>query len=331
MRCISRAWQGFVLCFLLTQTAIASETDELAEVLREAEKSWLVLKEFYNHVEATVVEEDVRIVGKHERSKVTYHFLAAYPFALHKRVDENGAEEVRGFNSKYFFQLRRPNNTSPFVLLHLGSPDPYSKALAWGRFGGEATLWLRDHEALFIDEWKSVPHFKWLSCSRTSDSRVVLTAQYRPPGIPRPPQPRPYDMELIVSPSLSWCIVHGKKKIYIPQKDGTLSEPFGHYYDIEYGERIGSVPIPKRMVAYWWSEDPQKPGLRTTTTFLSLVHRKADERDFTLSAFGLPEPPGVTWERPTPWWLYGILVGFALILVSGILYKVIRRLRTQAT
>lgn len=44
-----------------------------------------------------------------------------------------------------------------------------------------------------------------------------------------------------------------------------------------------------------------------------------NESDFTLTAFGLPEPPGITWERPTPWWIYfgliggGCLVGFVLI------------------
>ena len=27
----------------------------------------------------------------------------------------------------------------------------------------------------------------------------------------------------------------------------------------------------------------------------------APEREFTLSAFGLPEPPGIEWEKPFPW------------------------------
>jgi hypothetical protein len=82
----------------------------------------------------------------------------------------------------------------------------------------------------------------------------------------------------------------------------------------------------------WEFREEGKTIVRIRADFnLRLPEPPPPERDFTLSAFGLPEPPGVTWERSTPGWLYGILVGFALILVSGILYKVIRRLRTQAT
>ena len=47
--------------------------------------------------------------------------------------------------------------------------------------------------------------------------------------------------------------------------------------------------------------------------------RLPSELDFTLSAFGLPEPYGVTWDRPTPWWLYigGGTLAVLVIVILG--------------
>jgi hypothetical protein len=44
---------------------------------------------------------------------------------------------------------------------------------------------------------------------------------------------------------------------------------------------------------------------------------KLIDADFRLSAFGLPEPPGIEWERRTPWWLWLIGSAFALLLVAA--------------
>ena len=53
------------------------------------------------------------------------------------------------------------------------------------------------------------------------------------------------------------------------------------------------------------------------------------ETDFTLSAFGLPEPFGVTWERPTPWWLYALISAGMLFVVAVIVSFRKRRLAAR--
>ena len=45
------------------------------------------------------------------------------------------------------------------------------------------------------------------------------------------------------------------------------------------------------------------------------------ETDFTLSAFGLPEPFGIEWEKPTPWWLYLICGGLGVIVLLAVGYR----------
>ncbi len=53
------------------------------------------------------------------------------------------------------------------------------------------------------------------------------------------------------------------------------------------------------------------------------------ETDFTLSAFGLPEPFGITWDRPTPWWLYALISAGVLFVVAVIVSFWKRRLAAR--
>jgi hypothetical protein len=51
--------------------------------------------------------------------------------------------------------------------------------------------------------------------------------------------------------------------------------------------------------------------------FSDLRFHDVPESDFTLSAFGLPEPVGVEWEQPRPrWYLWIMVVAFALLALA---------------
>ena len=50
-----------------------------------------------------------------------------------------------------------------------------------------------------------------------------------------------------------------------------------------------------------------------------------DEREFTLSAFGLPEPVGL--ERPVRWWLWAGVAGVLLILLGAVFFRLAHRRR----
>ena len=62
---------------------------------------------------------------------------------------------------------------------------------------------------------------------------------------------------------------------------------------------------------------PDGPMVSTET--ITYDPRLPSEFDFTLSAFGLPEPYGVTWDPPTPWWLYigGGTLAVLVIVILG--------------
>ncbi len=95
-----------------------------------------------------------------------------------------------------------------------------------------------------------------------------------------------------------------------------------HYRNVkhsyEYAVSEGII-IPKRIVFSQWSEGTSEGSNQIEKLYHMFYDEGVDELQFTLSAFGMEEPFGITWERPTPWWIYfgliggGCLVGFVLI------------------
>ena len=73
--------------------------------------------------------------------------------------------------------------------------------------------------------------------------------------------------------------------------------------------------------------DPKEDGISTHTYTLSSESYPAS--DFTLTAFGLPEPFGIEWERPTPWWLYALFSAGVLFVVAVIVSFWKRRLAAR--
>jgi hypothetical protein len=52
------------------------------------------------------------------------------------------------------------------------------------------------------------------------------------------------------------------------------------------------------------------------------------DEEFTLSAFGLPEPRGLEWKKPTRWYLW-LAVGGSVCLICGASLAWVKRWRTE--
>lgn len=120
---------------------------------------------------------------------------------------------------------------------------------------------------------------------------------------------------LLLDPARNWLPVQATAFIREKQVSGS------HTTDYEYGP--GPAFQPRRGVQkHEYTLTGEAEPMRYTRTWegeFQIPARLPDSREFTLSAFGLPEPVGVTWERPTPryvWFLTAAagcgLLGFAL-------------------
>lgn len=90
---------------------------------------------------------------------------------------------------------------------------------------------------------------------------------------------------------------------------------------------IHGVPVPVRFVRRELYTEPAG-GMEVTSDASYQIDPVVDlpDAEFTLSAFGLPEPVGVTWSKPTPnyfWWL--VAAGGCVLLALGFRYLARRR------
>jgi hypothetical protein len=129
----------------------------------------------------------------------------------------------------------------------------------------------------------------------------------------------------LLSPEQSWVIV--KYEVLLHYYNGKKTLLLVNH---SYGEMSGQIPLVRRTTGI--QRNLLESG-EVTSEWVSERHYRLDREnspdDYTLSAFGLPEPPESMLVEHTPWWLYTVSAGFALLILSGILYKVVGRWWTQ--
>jgi hypothetical protein len=60
----------------------------------------------------------------------------------------------------------------------------------------------------------------------------------------------------------------------------------------------------------------------------AFTREEPDEVEFTLSAFGLPEPPGVEWDKRTPRYVWFLIAAAVFAIVAGGLRYYAKRRRS---
>ncbi len=91
-----------------------------------------------------------------------------------------------------------------------------------------------------------------------------------------------------------------------------------HLATYEYGEGDAEFPMLKRMVLTDLGSEGNAEG--ETVTDLTLALRDVPAREFTLTAFGLPEPVGMPAvdRGGLPWYAWLSLAAVGVLVVGGI-------------
>jgi hypothetical protein len=127
---------------------------------------------------------------------------------------------------------------------------------------------------------------------------------------------------LILDTSNYWCLRKAKVEADNGDARGTIE------VSNEYVSDSG-FPIPKQVTHRLEYNNPDGTKIGSTgTTIHDLVKTSTlpDEAEFTLSAFGMPEPQGIVWDRKPRYHLWIIGTG-AVLLAMGLLIH--RRLRLK--
>ena len=220
---------------------------------------------------------------------------------------ENGSDDriesvnVIGSNSKYSFSVVKNVLNNKYYIKEYGIPmseDEIRKSV--GYYGYIYAL-----EELQLEKYFQKDGDVLDKIIKNNDEYVL---HYRVKDVRKYGGKRSY----VVSyrPSLMW------QKSYETYNDNGFNTNILY----SYINNNGTLLVSKIRYEY----DPlleSEKGTYSTLEFIFNYHDNCMMHDyeFTLSAFGLPEPFGITWERPRPWWVYfglagvGCLVGIVLI------------------
>jgi hypothetical protein len=119
------------------------------------------------------------------------------------------------------------------------------------------------------------------------------------------------------SPSAGWVCVGMQSQ---DGKNAAIQREERYIYGTTGGQ---TFPALERLEV--WRTAP-KSYREIDTEITDLDHHKPfPESDFTLSAFGLPEPYGVVWKKPIPWYLWFIGSGVSFLALGWYFRRRIQR------
>ena len=226
-------------------------------------------------------------------------------------------------NEKYACELRRDSGDSPWVLQNIQMAPKPSTLASGGRtllsLGARCTM-----EAL--PDAVALPGFQIVSLAPSTEQvpgmyllKCMLSRDDVAP-------PRRIVATVVLDADHFWCVKACAFEESIGDKVYLSGQAENRYV------KVDGIPQPRERRTEFtltvgrshnhhvWTDEYQ----------LSVPSRLPLESDFTLSAFGLPEPFGVTWERPTPWWLYALISAGVLFVVAVIVSFWKRRLAARS-
>ncbi len=306
-------------CWLFTSTCMAQATlSPRDRVLNEYPAALDRLEKYFTQLHAKGTAEEVQVDQDKSELKVVFHYQFDIDGTSRRRVrtrefdtkTNRSYEFVTSVSPRYSFRLLRKEKGDAFRVTALGS-------------GGDAEV-LDDMYYDFnqyplapycvfgtpIAKFMAEPSFVLGKVSEVvQGDHKYLKLEYRThPKKEYPAVPG----WLVVSPDQGWVLVEDVAFL-------GLHENIRRESHIEYGKTVDGIPLP-RVVSY------DHPYYHRRMVFDRFEHGPVPEREFTLSAFGLPEldkPESSDHKGNPALWFFLISVAF-LSVAAAFKYKSFR-------
>lgn len=327
---------GYVVCF---GTAMALDQDQLQAIWKK--KVPEEAKQLSDRLKSRITAKDSSITNRITLNDVPQNLHIRlvlkrkgyfYLFSTENSSADPGTHgDCHGINSKYAFVIRRSKNGKDWVLQKYieTTSDFEEKSLGdvMSFFGADGTR--TDGFRNFIDmtfskgitvrlipnnkeiePWKieELPGFRLHSISAEGPQQNILQvnfdfevadAQGKKNGVVN--CIFDFDLEAKCYPIKSHQVMRSGAEETIFDWSQNLKLKTEKEYELKTSSRLKTI---SNSVTKQFDELQEE-----TKLFLDDL----PERDFTLSAFGLPEPPGIVWEKPFPWYLVFAGIGTACL------------------
>lgn len=226
--------------------------------------------------------------------------------------------EVNVHNETYSFVLRRDSANAPWALVEFRWREqgtaPANAAEAGMGSNERVPLLLSvaglDVASLVKEPACSLKRFEYVDRDGEKLARVSFARV--------PPTEETFPIQagtLILDPNRSWVLrgyeIEGRSR----------NVHYSRKVELEVFDSSSGFPIPRRMVTvteYLLPDGTRDQGKLIDEFVWKNPDPLPDRQNFTLTAFGFPEPPGVEWKQPIPLWLWVAGAAFACLILGGV-------------
>ena len=207
-------------------------------------------------------------------------------------------------NERYGFELVRSTPEGRWALARMMSEQEFAELTSDPRKHIEEAI-----QCLWIPCWAGIrddvfhPNFTWKSVTVHATGQECLVRldfkHQHPQGVVK-------EGFLIFDPENFWLLRVGEVHILAGGESG---RPNSVRFEHLYTKTAEGVPLLRQ----------QRAG-QTVATYEFWEQPQPNEAEFRLSYYGFPEPEELRGHKPTPWWLYILLAGLALVMLSFAIY-----------
>jgi hypothetical protein len=235
--------------------------------------------------------------------------------------------ELTAFNPKYLFTLKRLSVTDAWTvknLVRVNSGQLSEKDLNDFATFEKDILDLIRIEGEFLVDMIGRSTFRMMRCRKLVEGGDELVEiEFESPRTPKEGERGPQYGRMVLDPHRYWCWKAYEVRTKSPSGTVGLSKMKVH----ELSQAQNGIPVARRLKGQ--SEYQSTDGTKSVREIdiecdLDVPARLPRDEEFSLSAFGLPEPLGVSWSR-TPWYLWAALAGILFLLVGAGFYWLKRR------
>ncbi|MEW4531420.1 hypothetical protein [Maioricimonas sp. JC845] len=294
----------FISASLTFSTCLGADDDLKQRFLSEAPEAWSQYRVRAEHIQGAVTFTQTNRGSSERALRSTERQITVFDrnaLVISERENRNSEylKTAVGVNSDYAFRVQFDSDARQWVLTDLDRDvqDVELSSLAEGPKELALGLVCRGMRVFgtWLPEMVSEPGFRVnqvLTFEQGSTQLVRVEFDYEPQQHRNNPV---RGGTILLDPSRYWLIREAKvRAFWMPGEEGTIT------VQVEYADdEVNSFPLLTRYVAH---VDAQLSGDRAKEAGINEVHHdwvwnfdlreleNASERDFTLAAFGLPEP-----------------------------------------
>jgi hypothetical protein len=317
---------GLLVLISIARQGVGEEWRDRLE--KEAPDKWSALEAYYAHFEASWNESVTKNYGDKKEQRTRKRLLINGD-NVRLEITKGMRTGVVAANKKYLFNVRRQDETMPYLLNYYGKQNEfnlinefrlYTQALCYcqnvplSRWGSDACLGTTSVDSVEVGGKRMV---RWRSRYTPGEKETGKGTENE--GIIWnivPTFDAPFDLTLVLDPDSYWCIKSYEMNVF------TINLIYSGSNEYQRDER--GFPVVRRV-----RRDERGADNRVKTIicdFEIAESKDIPESMFTLSAFGLSEMESETigwWERNRIW--LGLVSVLVLLGLVAIVVRLVRK------